>query len=124
MNAQTAAYGSYATLSSTKSTKDMEIEIILKTTRELKSSEQMREADYAQFAMALSKNRRLWTLFLTDVAMPGNGLPAELKARIFHLGEFVQNYSGRVLRENLSIAPLLDVNLALLRGLSAPRSDG
>ena len=45
-------------------------------------------SDYSAFVAALHENRRIWTLFATSVAQNDNGLPPELRARIFYLAEF------------------------------------
>jgi len=117
LNAHIHAHQSYASPSSIKSAKDTEIEIILEATRRLKSAHQSRGSDYATFAEAVRSNRKLWTILSTDVAHSENALPADLRARIFYLGEFVQQYSRTVLKDDASVGPLMDVNLAILRGL-------
>lgn len=117
LNAQINAQQSYASQSSIKSTKDTEIEIIFQATRRLKSAHQGRGSNYAGFAFAVHNNRKLWTILATDVADTQNALPADLRARIFYLGEFVQQYSRTVLTDGAPIEPLVDVNLAILRGL-------
>ena len=117
MNALTHAYHSYAFPSSIKSARDTEIEIILETTRRLKAAHKNRGTQYSAFAEALQANRKLWTVLAIDVAHGENGLPNELKARIFYLSEFVQHHTRLVLKDDVAIDPLLDVNLAILRGL-------
>ncbi|WP_296939906.1 flagellar biosynthesis regulator FlaF [uncultured Marivita sp.] len=113
-------YQSYRT-TPIKSIKDTEIEIVLRTTRRLKEHAETRQADYAGFVAALSSNQKLWTMFAVDVANANNGLTTDLRAQIFYLFEFVQTYSRRVLIEDVSIAPLIETNLAMLRGLTAIR---
>jgi len=110
------AYQNYAS-SSTKSQKDTEIEIILETTRQLKTAAYKRISHFAEFTSCLHRNRKLWTILAADVANSENPLPDSLRAQIFYLSEFVQNYSQKVLKDDLSIEPLLDVNIAILRGL-------
>ncbi|WP_439522033.1 flagellar biosynthesis regulator FlaF [Marivita sp.] len=123
MNAHTHAYQDYASSSSVKSTKDTEIEIIFETTRRLKVANQNRKEDYASFATAVHTNRKLWITLASDVASSENALPPDLRARIFFLGEFVQEYSSKVLQNDLGISPLLDINLTILRGLGNKRHE-
>ncbi len=123
MAAHIHAYQSYASTPA-KSAKDTEIEIILETTRRLKSAAELRHDDFPRFASALQDNRKLWITLAADVANSTNGLPAELRAKIFYLSEFTQDYSRKVLSENLDITPLLDINLAVLRGLAATGKSG
>lgn len=75
-------------------------------------------AGFAQCAAALHDNRRLWTRLAADVADGENGLPESLRARIFYLAEFTHHHSRRVLRGEAGIAPLVEINTAVLRGLS------
>lgn len=115
------AYQSYAS-TPTKSTKDTEIEIILETTRRLKRADETRDKDFPTFAAALHDNRKLWITLAADVADSQNGLPRELRVKIFYLSEFVQIYTRKTLTEALSVDPLLDINLAILRGLASKRN--
>ncbi|SPF81207.1 hypothetical protein PRI8871_03029 [Pseudoprimorskyibacter insulae] len=52
-----------------------------------------------------------------DAASQENMLPAALKAQVIYLAEFTQAHSAKVLRGQADIAPLLDVNIAVLKGL-------
>lgn len=115
------AYKSYVS-TPVKSTKDTEIEVILETTRRLKCADEMRDHDFPTFTAALQDNRKLWITLAADVADSQNRLPRELRAKIFYLSEFIQAYTRRVLVERLSVDPLLDINLAVLRGLASTRS--
>lgn len=121
MASNTHAYRHYAS-APIKSSKDAEIEIILDTTRRLSRAYTTQGTDYASFALALQDNRKLWITLATDVATSGNLLSADLRAKIFYLAEFTQDYTRKVLSKNLSPEPLLDVNLAILRGLTPDRS--
>jgi flagellar protein FlaF len=121
MASNTHAYRHYAS-APIKSSKDAEIEIILDTTRRLSRAYATQGTDYASFALALQDNRKLWITLATDVATSGNLLSADLRAKIFYLAEFTQDYTRKVLSKNLSPEPLLDVNLAILRGLTPDRS--
>lgn len=117
LNAFVQAYQNYASSPPTKSQKDAEIEIILETTRQLKTAACKRSSNFAEFASCLHRNRKLWTILAVDVADTANSLPDSLRAQIFYLSEFVQDYSRKVLQDDVSIEPLLDVNIAVLRGL-------
>ncbi|ARO15400.1 flagellar biogenesis regulator FlaF [Ketogulonicigenium robustum] len=79
------------------------------------------ESDFAAKAKALHDNRRLWTWLAADVASDQNQLPADLRARIFYLAEFTIDHSSKALREGADLAPLIEVNRAMLQGL-APRA--
>ncbi|MCX7645340.1 MAG: flagellar biosynthesis regulator FlaF [Rhodobacteraceae bacterium] len=72
----------------------------------------------AALARALHENQRLWTVLAADVADDGNGLPRELRARLFYLAEFTRVHSARVLRGEASAGVLVDINTAVMRGLA------
>ena len=75
-------------------------------------------APLAQRAAALHDNRRLWTTLATDLAAAGNGLPQGLRAQLFYLAEFSLLQSRAALRDPSALAALVDVNRAVMRGLS------
>ena len=68
-------------------------------------------------AAALHDNRRLWTTLATDLASADNGLPQGLRAQLFYLAEFSLLQSRAALRDASALAALIDVNLAVMRGL-------
>jgi flagellar biosynthesis activator protein FlaF len=47
----------------------------------------------------------------------GNALPVPLRAQLISLAEFVRQHSMRVLAGRASIAPLIDINTAIMKGL-------
>lgn len=67
---------------------------------------------------ALHENRRMWTTLAVGVADTDNPLPAPLRAQIFYLAEFTEHHSQKVLRGQAEIAPLIEINTAVLRGLN------
>jgi flagellar protein FlaF len=73
---------------------------------------------FADLAEAVHRNREMWTILAGDVADPANELPEMLRAQIFYLAEFTHDHSQKVLREDASVAPLIDINTAILRGLN------
>lgn len=79
------------------------------------------ESPMADRAAALHENRQLWTLLAGDVADEGNALPAALRAQIFYLHEFTEAHSRKVLKDGAAIAPLIEINRAVMRGLRGER---
>ena len=61
-------------------------------------------------------NRKLWTIFLADLAEPGNALPDAAKAGLISLALWVQRYTGEVLA-GAPVQPLVDVNRSIMEGL-------
>jgi len=74
--------------------------------------------DMPALAAAIHDNRRLWAILAADIADPANRLPAALRAGLVYLAEFTRVQSGKVLREGASAEPLVEVNVAVMRGLA------
>jgi flagellar protein FlaF len=95
-----------------------EYDALARVTHRLRVASQARNPDVGQLAAAVHDNRRLWITFAVDVADPQNGLPVSLRAQILGLANFTREHSGRVLRDGASLDPLVDINTAVMRGLS------
>ncbi len=118
MNALSKAQIGYAANSApTKTGRRAEYEVIVSVTQRLRASAQNSKLDYASYAEALHDNRRMWNTLAIDVADNDNTLPEELKARVFYLAEFTSQHTSKILRDKVSVMPLLEINMAVLRGL-------
>ncbi|WP_255599246.1 flagellar biosynthesis regulator FlaF [Hasllibacter sp. MH4015] len=69
-------------------------------------------------ASALHDNRKLWTILASDLADPDNRLPQSLRAQLFYLAEFSLLQSRKALDESAALDALIDINTAVMRGLS------
>ncbi len=69
-------------------------------------------------ASALHENRRLWTVLATDLADDANALPDMLRARLLYLAEYTLLTGGRALEDAGAMKALIDINSAVMRGLS------
>jgi flagellar protein FlaF len=73
---------------------------------------------------ALRKNFQLWSTLLSDLMLPANPLPADLKAQLASLSIWAQNESNRAMfNDDVSLAPLLSVNRDMLEALEAQGRD-
>ena len=108
-------YAEHAT--STKSGRRSEYEVIAKVTQQLRDRAVDSKKNFSAYADALHLNQKLWTALVVDVADEANPLPTELKARVMYLAEFTRHHTRRILREKASVLPLLEINMAVLRGL-------
>lgn len=118
MNATSQALRGYAENAvSTRSDRRAEYEIIARVTQELRDRAVQSKTNFAAFAEALHTNQRLWTSLVVDIANADNPLPKELKARIIYLSEFTRHQTRRILRGEASVMTLLEINMAVLRGL-------
>lgn len=123
MNAQSLAQQAYSqTARSTKTLRGTEYELIARVTHRIKSTAEAGPRAYPKLVEALSDNQRLWTMLAVDVADSDNELPQDLRARIFYLAEFVQQHTSKILMKKARIAPLLEINAAVLRGLGSRKA--
>lgn len=102
---------------STRSGRRAEYEVIAKVTQQLRDRAVDAKQNFPAYADALHTNQRLWTALVVDVVDGDNPLPDELKARIVYLADFTRHHTRRILRDKASVLPLLEINMAVLRGL-------
>lgn len=100
-----------------RTARNIEYDLLARTTHQLKVSWAQRKADFPGFAAALNDNQRLWSTLAADVAEPDNGLPPQLRAQLFYLYQFTAEYSRKVLDNAASVEVLVDINTAVMRGL-------
>lgn len=118
MNASLRAQNAYRHhAQAAKTTRDTEYDAFARITSQLKVAATKGRPGFNELAAALHDNRKLWTILAADVASKSNSLPSDLRARIFYLNEFTQKHSTLVLRKEASVRPLLEVNIAIMRGL-------
>ena len=116
MNAFNMAQRAYApTTAPTRSERSIEYDVIARITSRLKNA--ITKNEYPKLIEALHENNALWRALSIDVADADNALPKSLRARIFYLAEFTDTQTKKVIRKNDSAVPLLEVNMAILRGL-------
>lgn len=68
----------------------------------------------------LHRNRELWSALSTDCGTAGNALPEALRASIISLALWVDRFTSEVVAGRDTPEPLLEVNRAMMDGLSAP----
>ncbi|MDA9207957.1 flagellar biosynthesis regulator FlaF [Octadecabacter sp.] len=95
-----------------------EHQLFSETTNRLRSAAAQLPKGFAAFAEAIHANRAIWTHFASQVADEENALSDDLRARIFYLSEFTAFHSRKVLKGEADIAPLIEINIAMMRGLS------
>ena len=116
MNATLLAQSAYASPAAPMKTgRGAEYEAFSKVTNRLRAAHKTR--NFNESVKALHDNRQLWTLLAVDVADPGNGLPEELRARIFYLAEFTLVHTSRVLAGTASPEALIEINRTIMSGL-------
>ena len=98
-----------------RTTRDAEYEVFARVTRMLRQAPE--RADNRDTIAAVSKNTELWTLLAFDLAEPGNALPEDTKAGLLSLAGFQIRHGRAVLAGDAATAPLIDINMNVMRGL-------
>jgi flagellar biosynthesis activator protein FlaF len=105
----------------TRSLRSVEYDLLAQVTQALRGAWANRADDFPALVRAVTDNMQLWSTLASDVALPGNGLPASLRARLFYLYEFTATHSRAVLDDKASVEVLADINMAVMRGLRGDR---
>ena len=71
----------------------------------------------AMLMQSLHRNRQLWSVFSTDCATTGNGLPPSLRAQIISLARGVDRFTSAVIAGREKIRELIELNRTIMDGL-------
>ncbi len=119
MNAHALAHATYANPNmAQKSARSAEYDVISRITSRLRTASRNAEKNYPALVTALDENRRLWIALASDVANPENSLPRALKAEILSLAQFTLRHTTAILTGDEQPDVLVEINLAILRGLA------
>lgn len=95
--------------------RDNEYLAVSRVTRMLQSAQESGNGN--ETIRATHANSELWIALAADLATTGNMLPDQLKANLISLAIFSIKHGHRVLHEDASLEPLLDINLHIMKGL-------
>lgn len=123
MNALLKAKSAYsAAKTPTRTAKDFEYEVVARITRRMITAAQQGRDGFQDLASALNDNRKLWSIFTSDLALKSNPYPDELKLSLFELAEFTRQHTSKVLQRKANVRPLVEINTAIMRGLRSGAS--
>ncbi|WP_420861723.1 flagellar biosynthesis regulator FlaF [Algirhabdus cladophorae] len=118
MNAYSLARSGYgASAAPIRTPKSLEYEAFARVTRRLRKVALAASPSHIELVEAIHENRKLWTLLASMVAEPDNGLPDKLRAQIFYLADFTSQHSRKILKGQAKPDALVDINVAIMRGL-------
>jgi flagellar protein FlaF len=95
-----------------------EAQLLSQVTARMRMAVSGESRNFPALVAALHDNRRIWTTLAASVADRDNQLPDPLRAQLFFLAEFVETHSNRVLQGEATVDVLLDINIAIMRGLN------
>lgn len=122
-NAVMATEGYSNSRSQTKTAKSIEYDAISQITFLLQSSVTAPGIPFSRLCEVVNKNRKLWRIFSIEALNPNNPLMPQTKAQILNLATFVENHSSRVLRREVDARMLVEINVAIMRGLQGEGRD-
>lgn len=105
----------------TETPRELELRLLAQVTRALTDAQAADPSEFGKRAEALDWNRRVWEVLGSDCAGEGNGLPEAVRASIVSLSIFVVKHTQAMMRrEDDDWQILIDLNRALMQGLSGP----
>ncbi len=117
MNNPAQAYA--RTAQQTLQGRDLEAHVLLKAAARLQIIRDNWDAKRGELDSALLANRKIWTIFVTNMSAEDCPLPAAIRSNIINLGMFVFNRTIQLSvdprAEQLSV--LIDINRNLAAGL-------
>jgi flagellar protein FlaF len=118
MNSNAQARDAYAAAAAPiRTERGTEYAVFAQLTHRLKSVDEADRAAFPQLAAAVCDNQRLWSVLAEDLMGDANALPVPLRAQLVSLSEFVRRHSLQVLAGRAPVAPLIDINTAIMKGL-------
>jgi len=119
MNAHALAVAIYGNPNTTqKSTRSAEYDVIARVTSRLRKAHLGGKKAYPALAEALVENSRLWAALAVDLADPENALSMALRGQLLSLAQFTLQQTDKILEGRESAEVLIEINTAVLRGLS------
>jgi flagellar protein FlaF len=94
-----------------------EYAVFARVTHRMSAVDEADRTSFPALAAAVGDNQRLWGALAEDLMSEGNALPVGLRAQLVSLAEFVRKHTLRVLAGKASVAPLVDINTSIMRGL-------
>lgn len=115
---QALAYKAYGDVAHrTASDREIEFALFQQITEALESVVDPKTRSPSAWADAIHRNQQLWTIIATDLLIPSNPLPDELKRSLMFLADFVRQSSLKILAGDESIPDLIEVNRTVMAGL-------
>jgi flagellar protein FlaF len=127
MNMTSLAQSAYAPASpATHTPRDIEYHAFAYVTGRLAEARDGADATggLSRIAEAMFDNVRLWSTLAADVASEGNQLPKALRAQIIGLANFARTHMNKVLSGDESIDALIEINMAIMKGLRGDTAEG
>ena len=110
------AYKSVVAANATNDTRDMEYRLLAQVTGQLIDARDGKLTLQERLAAVLN-NEKIWSVFLSDLNEPGNGLPKALKVNLASLALFVIKETNHVVDTDAPLDDLIMINRQIMAGL-------
>ena len=116
-NPAAAAYARVAT--TTASARDIEAQTLLKAANKLQEAINSADPRSEQTRQALLYNRKLWTVFLSEMTDANNPMPRDLRQNVANIGLFVMNHTVKAMTDPrpVHLGSLININREVAAGL-------
>ncbi len=103
----------------TSSPREVEASLLLQAAAKLQSVHDTWDQGNAQLGDALLFNRKLWSVFLSEMTSDTNPMPREVRQNVANLGLFVMNHTVITLKDPRPerLNSLIKINRELAAGL-------
>ena len=119
------AHKAYSNVTSRTATdKQIEYALFSEITDALKDVAAQDMPPPAIWAEAIDRNLQLWLALSIDLLNPSNQFDPQLRIGLINLGETVRRISHRVLAGEAELDELIDINEAIMAGLSGDPGSG
>ena len=101
--------------------RELEADLLLKAASRLQAIHDAWDRNKADLAEALLYNRKLWSIFLSDVTGPDHPLPKEVRQNVANLGLFVMKQTIALVGDPKPepLGSLININREVAGGLLA-----
>ena len=118
MSVAALAFNEYMSVSrETLNPRAVEYQVFSRITNRLEQTKTDNDPLRKNLIEALYENGQLWSYIAADVSSDENGLPKDLRGRLFYLSEFMRVQTSRILNKESDVQAIIDINRAIMEGL-------
>jgi len=99
--------------------RDAEYRLFAEVTRALLELKATPREEVRKWMDILDWNRTIWGTLARDCARDSNSLPDDTRAHIISIAMWVRRHTSAVMRREDDVDALIDINRAMMQGLSA-----
>ena len=116
---QSAAQTYKSVARQTSNPRELEATLLLQAAAQLQSVHDSWDRDQTKLDDALLYNRKLWSVFLSEMTDANNPMPKDLRQNVANIGLFVMNHTVKVMNDPRPdhLGSLISINREIAAGL-------